>query len=86
MRPTRPGDEGEGTPGPSRAPTSHRGQGHTVYEYELQQYRSADLIRHAERQRRVRAVLRARRALTQDPTGPEDRTHRSPRHRYTRAA
>jgi hypothetical protein len=61
-----------------------------MYEYEIQQYRSADLIRRAEHQRQIRAALRARRAArrttTQDATGPEEHTHRSRRHRYTRAA
>jgi hypothetical protein len=61
-----------------------------VYEYEIQQYRSADLIRRAEHQRQIRAALRARRADRrtgpQDATEPEDHTHRSRPHRYTRAA
>ncbi|MDG9718788.1 hypothetical protein [Streptomyces sp. DH24] len=61
-----------------------------MYEYELQQYRSADLIRRAEHQRRIHTALLARRAArrtaAQDAAGPEDHTHRSRRPRYTRAA
>ncbi|MEV6960853.1 hypothetical protein AB0M97_16990 [Streptomyces sp. NPDC051207] len=57
-----------------------------MYEYEMQQYRSADLIRRAEHQRQVRAALDARRTGPQDATEPEDPTHRSRPHRYTRAA
>ncbi|MFG2680177.1 hypothetical protein [Streptomyces sp. NPDC048392] len=36
-------------------------EGHTMYEYEIQRYRSAGLIRHADEARPARQAVRARR-------------------------
>ncbi|MFD9003912.1 hypothetical protein ACFV0T_23615 [Streptomyces sp. NPDC059582] len=61
-----------------------------MYEYELQRLRSAELIRHAERERLARAVVRdrraARRAAAERATESESHIHRPRRHRLTRAA
>ncbi|MGW1726121.1 hypothetical protein ACWCQK_24650 [Streptomyces sp. NPDC002306] len=61
-----------------------------MFEYELQRIRSAELIRHAERERLARAVLRgrraARRAAAEQAKESESHTHRPRRYRLTRAA
>ncbi|MFD4526904.1 hypothetical protein ACFWP7_23815 [Streptomyces sp. NPDC058470] len=64
-----------------------------MFEYELQQIRSADLIREAQTHRLVREALRGRRAARRaaresaqnDPEGQaQSRRHR--RHRFARVA
>ncbi|MBC9723482.1 hypothetical protein [Streptomyces sp. TRM68367] len=61
-----------------------------MYEYELHQYRSADLLRRADHQRLVREALRARRTArrkaTHGTSGTEPHTHDSRYRRFTRAA
>jgi hypothetical protein len=61
-----------------------------MYEYELQQYRSADLIRRAEHERQIREAVRARRTArreaAQRTTEPESHTRRFRRHWFARAA
>jgi hypothetical protein len=61
-----------------------------VYEYQVQQYRSAELIRRADEARLARAVLRARRAARrrarQDAAEAESHTPRQRRPRFARAA
>ncbi|MEU6812235.1 hypothetical protein ABZ920_25305 [Streptomyces sp. NPDC046831] len=77
-------DEGEGhrrrtTPAPSTT-------GETMFEYELQQMRAAELRRRADYERLVREAVRGRRAAAR--RDPEARTPGRParRHRFTRAA
>ncbi|WP_328659396.1 hypothetical protein [Streptomyces sp. NBC_00334] len=61
-----------------------------MYEYEIQQYRSADLIRRADEARRAREVLRARRAARREArhggAAAESHTPRQRRPRFARAA
>jgi hypothetical protein len=61
-----------------------------MYEYDLQQLRSADLIRQAEHQRQVREAVRARRAARREPARRtvegENHTSRFRRQRFARAA
>ncbi|MGW0761457.1 hypothetical protein ACWD1Y_34135 [Streptomyces sp. NPDC002814] len=61
-----------------------------MYEYEMQQFRSAELIRQAEQERLAREVVRARRAARREAAGrtaePDSHTHRPRRHRFARVA
>ncbi|MEV5438060.1 hypothetical protein AB0K80_18885 [Streptomyces sp. NPDC052682] len=61
-----------------------------MFEYELQQSRSAELIRRAEHERLVREATRARRAARRaaahDTAGAESHTRRSRRYRFARTA
>ncbi|MFI8190509.1 hypothetical protein ACIF8T_17160 [Streptomyces sp. NPDC085946] len=57
-----------------------------MYDYELHQLRSADLVRRAERQRLVRQALLARRDAAPHAAEAESHTRRSRRHRFARAA
>ncbi|MFC5638739.1 hypothetical protein [Streptomyces bullii] len=61
-----------------------------MYEYELQQSRSADLIRRAEHERLVREAVRARRAARREAArrAPEAESHtrRFRRDRFARTA
>jgi hypothetical protein len=87
MRGTPAGTEGgEGT---APAPTRRRAadtEGDTVYEYELQQIRSAELLRLAARERLVREAARGRRAARRAAARRTAGTGGAPRHRFTRAA
>ncbi|MCD9876620.1 hypothetical protein [Streptomyces guryensis] len=58
-----------------------------MYEYEISQFRSAELIRQAEHERLARAVVRGRRAARREATqrSAEDESH-SPRLRRLRSA
>ncbi|KUL26025.1 hypothetical protein [Streptomyces regalis] len=60
-----------------------------MYEYELQHFRSAELIRQAEHDSLVREAVRVRRAAKRSAEGAADaQTHtwRLRRHRHPRAA
>lgn len=65
-----------------------------MYEYEISQLRSAELIRQAEQERLARAVVRGRRAArreatarsTEDTVSAEAHTYSLRRHRRPRAA
>ncbi|MET9395451.1 hypothetical protein ABZY20_34390 [Streptomyces sp. NPDC006624] len=57
-----------------------------MFAYELQQMRTADLIRRADHERRVREAVRARRASAHDSAEHESHTRRFRRSRFTRAA
>ncbi|MBD0421034.1 hypothetical protein AB0L35_28030 [Streptomyces sp. NPDC052309] len=61
-----------------------------MFEYELQQYRSADLIRRAERERLAREAVLARRAerraAARRTAETESHSPRPRRHRFARAA
>ncbi|MGP4045209.1 hypothetical protein [Streptomyces sp. 2A115] len=64
-----------------------------MFEYELQQMRSAELIREADNYRLVREVVRSRRAAKREAarSGHDDsdgrvHTNRFRRHRFTSAA
>ncbi|WP_037677680.1 hypothetical protein [Streptomyces griseus] len=61
-----------------------------MYEYELQQLRSAELIRRAEHQRRVREAVRVRRAARREAAArtaePDSHTDRPRRPWYARVA
>ncbi|AKZ58299.1 hypothetical protein SAM23877_5254 [Streptomyces ambofaciens ATCC 23877] len=61
-----------------------------MFEFEIQQARSAELIRRADEARLVREALRARRAARRearrDAAPAESHTSRSRRHGFTRAA
>ncbi|WP_327326250.1 hypothetical protein OG735_29970 [Streptomyces sp. NBC_01210] len=56
-----------------------------MFEYELQQYRRADLIREADTQRLVRQIRKARRAARRAAKDAEGRVSPDSA-RYTRAA
>lgn len=56
-----------------------------MYEYEISQMRSAELIRQAERERTAREVVRGRRAARRDAAAAEHETHR-PRLRRLRSS
>ena len=51
-------------------------KGHTMYEYEISQIRSAELIRTTEQERRAREVVRGRRAARREAAA-EHETHTS---------
>ncbi|MFF3961032.1 hypothetical protein ACFYZI_05600 [Streptomyces griseorubiginosus] len=59
-------------------------------EYQLSQYRSADLIRQAEHERLVRETLRSRRAARREAAErtaeTDSHTGRPRRHRFLRTA
>jgi hypothetical protein len=61
-----------------------------MYEYELQKFRSAELIRRAEQERLAREAVRARRAARREAARrtAEGESHTSGprRHWFTRAA
>ncbi|MET9356525.1 hypothetical protein ABZY14_26580 [Streptomyces sp. NPDC006617] len=61
-----------------------------MYEYEFQQYRSAELIRRADEARLAREVLRARRAARRQARHgaavAESHTPRRRGHRFARTA
>ncbi|WP_077799402.1 hypothetical protein [Streptomyces sp. JHA26] len=61
-----------------------------MYEYEIRQLRTADLIREADEARLVREAVRARRAARRDAhhdaAPAESHTFRSRRHRSARIA
>ncbi|OWA10550.1 hypothetical protein B9W62_11545 [Streptomyces sp. CS113] len=61
-----------------------------MYEYEIQQYRSAELIRRADEARLAREAVRARRAARRETRhgGAEAESHtpRQRRPRFARAA
>ncbi|WP_395574890.1 hypothetical protein [Streptomyces sp. BK79] len=61
-----------------------------MFEYEIQQTRSAELIRRADQARLVREAVRARRAARREArhgaAGAESHTFRFRRHRFARAA
>ncbi|MGW7266389.1 hypothetical protein [Streptomyces sp. NPDC054842] len=61
-----------------------------MYEYEIHQTRSADLIRQADHHRMVREALRSRRAAARasagQDTGGQAHTDRPRRHRFARVA
>ena len=65
-----------------------------MFEYELQQIRSAELIREAQNYRLVKEALRGRRAARRadarrsahNDTEGQGPTHRPRRHRFARAA
>ncbi|MFC7938923.1 hypothetical protein ACFU2J_22245 [Streptomyces sp. NPDC057387] len=61
-----------------------------MYEYEIQQYRSAELIRRADEARLAREVVRARRAARrrerQGAAEAESHTPRQRRARFARVA
>lgn len=61
-----------------------------MFEYELSQARSADLLRRAERERRAREAVRlaraARHAAEPGTTESESHTGRTRRHRSPRVA
>ncbi|GAA3994100.1 hypothetical protein GCM10022232_32570 [Streptomyces plumbiresistens] len=72
-------------------PASHQGhRGHTMYEYEISQLRSAELIRQAEQERLAREALRGRRAARREAARRaaegEVHTGRPRRHRFPRTA
>ncbi|WP_199807115.1 MULTISPECIES: hypothetical protein [unclassified Streptomyces] len=56
-----------------------------MYEYEMQQMRTADLIRRADRERRVREAARVRRAA-EGSAEHESHSRRFRRHLFARAA
>ncbi len=58
-------------------------QGHTMYEYELQQLRTNDLIRRADHERLVREAARARRAARHE-AGQDSAEHESHSRRFRR--
>lgn len=47
-------------------PNTASHKGHTMYEYEYAQIRSAELIRQAEQERQVREAVRSRRAARRE--------------------
>ncbi|GAA5212386.1 hypothetical protein LV779_01620 [Streptomyces thinghirensis] len=61
-----------------------------MFEYEIQQTRSAELIRRADQARLAREAVRARRAARRDAARntaeTESHSFRFRRHRFTRAA
>ncbi|WP_189320519.1 hypothetical protein [Streptomyces flaveus] len=61
-----------------------------MFEYELQQIRSAEMIREADNHRLAREAIRARRAARRsakdDTEGRVNRRPHSRRHRFARAA
>ncbi|PPS86193.1 hypothetical protein [Streptomyces sp. MH60] len=61
-----------------------------MYEYEIQRYRSAELIRRADEARLAREAVRARRAARRaarhGAAEAESHTPRQHRHRFPRAA
>ncbi|MFI6934631.1 hypothetical protein [Streptomyces sp. NPDC050287] len=61
-----------------------------MYEYELQQLRSADLIRRADQERIARQAARgtraARREAARRTVGADPHTDRPRRHRFARTA
>lgn len=61
-----------------------------MYEYELSQLRSDELIRQAQHQRLVREAVQGRRAARREAAGreaeSEAHTGRSRRHRFLRTA
>ncbi|EFL35038.1 predicted protein [Streptomyces viridochromogenes DSM 40736] len=61
-----------------------------MYEYEMQQMRTADLIRRAEHERQVREAARARRAARREAAEGsaehESHSRRFRRHPFARAA
>ncbi|MEU1851997.1 hypothetical protein ABZ499_22650 [Streptomyces sp. NPDC019990] len=61
-----------------------------MFEYEMQQLRTADLMRRADHERRVRETTRARRAAgreaVQGTAEHESHSRRFRRRRFTRAA
>ncbi|GAA0660431.1 hypothetical protein GCM10009535_44870 [Streptomyces thermocarboxydovorans] len=65
-------------------------KGPTMLEYEMQQFRQAELVRQAEQERRAREAARARRAARRDSAArsPEAESHRRRfrRPRFARAA
>jgi hypothetical protein len=92
---TRRAEEGRGIAESDAETTSHQGKrGTAMYEYELHNLRSAELIRQAEHERLVREALRVRRAARRETaersaegeaeTGAH--TSRLRRHRHPRAA
>jgi len=60
-------------------------KGNEMYEYEIHQIRSAELIRRAENHRRVREALRAR-APEENPRDRAAHRPRPRRHRVARTA
>jgi hypothetical protein len=57
-----------------------------MYEYELQQLRSAELIRQAEHERQAREAVRARREAARRTPESESHTGGPRRHRFARTA
>ncbi|WP_329326674.1 hypothetical protein [Streptomyces luteogriseus] len=57
-----------------------------MYEYELQQMRTSDLIRRADHERLVREAARARREADQDSAEHESHSRRFRRLRSARTA
>jgi hypothetical protein len=61
-----------------------------MFEYEMHQLRSTELIRQAEQERIARDVVRARRAgrseATRRSAEPDSHTDRPRRHRFARVA
>ncbi|WP_155058260.1 hypothetical protein [Streptomyces blattellae] len=61
-----------------------------MYDYEMLQLRSADLIRQAEQERLAREVVRARRAARREAARrtaePDSHPHRPRRDRFARVA
>ncbi|WP_328768460.1 hypothetical protein [Streptomyces sp. NBC_00286] len=60
-----------------------------MFAYEIQQIRSAEMIREADNYRMVREAIRARRAARRSAKDTEGRVNRRPyprRHRFARAA
>ena len=89
MWPTPLGDEGRGIAS-ERMRNRPLTKGHTMYEYEIQQLRAAELIRRADQARLAREAVRARRAARRDArhdaAPAESHTSRLRRHRFARAA
>lgn len=57
-----------------------------MFEYEMQQLRTADLMRRADHERRVRETARARREAPRDTAEHESHSRRFRRRRFARAA